>query len=77
MKKLNLSLITLSVLLNACSPEKPTTPPRDSIRIALGATPATLDPTLIQDLEANGVIDNLFAGLVDFNNSNQPIPGLA
>lgn len=77
MKKLNLSLITLSVLLNACSPEKPATPPRDSIRIALGATPATLDPTLIQDLEANGVIDNLFAGLVDFNNSNQPIPGLA
>ncbi len=64
--------------IGACSQQaQPATHPSDTIRIALGAAPGALDPTLIYDLEGKRVLDDLFAGLVDYDNSNHPIPGLA
>ncbi|MFN8769536.1 MAG: peptide ABC transporter substrate-binding protein [Neisseriaceae bacterium] len=39
--------------------------------------PPTLDPALAEDAYAFRVINDLFAGLVDWDQSNKPIPGMA
>lgn len=83
-----ISLFTLLASLGACSDknQQRTNSPATSvqtatdnnvIKIGLGSSPGSIDPTLIYDLEGKRVIDDLFAGLVDYDNSNNPIPGLA
>lgn len=83
-----ISLFTLLASLGACSDknQQQTNSPATSvqtvtdnnvIKIGLGSSPGSIDPTLIYDLEGKRVIDDLFAGLVDYDNSNNPIPGLA
>ncbi len=47
------------------------------INIDMGAEVATLDPQLVEDLQATRVANDLFEGLVTLNQSNDPIPGLA
>lgn len=50
----------------------------DVLRVALGNEPDTLDPQYINgDTAANRVAYDLFAGLMDFNQENEIIPGLA
>lgn len=47
------------------------------INIDMGAEVPTLDPQLVEDLNATRVANDLFEGLVTLNQSDDPIPGLA
>lgn len=69
--------LALSSLLNACSDKKHTTHPKDMLRIDIGAEIPTLDPQLVQDVPSARVAYDLFARLVDFDQKNNPIPGMA
>jgi oligopeptide transport system substrate-binding protein len=51
--------------------------PRDELRVDIGADPATLDPVLIDDSSSSRVANDLFAGLVAFNQKTQVVPDLA
>lgn len=50
---------------------------KNTLRVDIGMEPPTLDPALAEDLYAFRVINDLFAGLVDWDQSNRPIPGMA
>ena len=66
----------LLVLLCSCT-KSHESHPRDTLRVDLGSEPATLDPQLAEDISASRVLFDLFAGLVDFDQTNKVIPGLA
>jgi oligopeptide transport system substrate-binding protein len=51
--------------------------PRDLIRIDVGVEVPTLDPALSEDTTSTRIAYDLFAGLVDFDQSNNVIPGMA
>ena len=49
----------------------------NQLRVDVGAEVPSLDPQLADDWVAYRVVNDLFAGLVDFDQSNRPIPGMA
>jgi oligopeptide transport system substrate-binding protein len=49
----------------------------DTLRVDIGAEPPSLDPTLSEDTSSERVLFDLFAGLVDFDQANNVIPGMA
>jgi oligopeptide transport system substrate-binding protein len=51
--------------------------PKDLIRIDVGTEAPTLDPLLAEDTSSSRISYDLFAGLVDFDQKNQVIPGMA
>ena len=51
--------------------------PKDLIRVDVGSEAPTLDPILSEDTASTRITYDLFAGLVDFDQSNKIIPGLA
>ncbi len=77
--KLTLILIS-SGLLAACSKSADVdskTNSKNTLRVDIGAEVPTLDPALAEDGYTYRVINDLFAGLVDFDQANHPIPGMA
>lgn len=77
-----LALIIGSGTLVACSKsnhEQAQIKPQssDTINVDLGSDVPTIDPALTQDVTSARVIYDLFSPLVDFNQNNQPIPGIA
>lgn len=68
--------VTMSV---GCSKSDPTNAnhPKDTLRVDVGSETPTLDPTLAEDTASNRIMYDLFAGLVDFDQSNNVIPGMA
>ena len=50
---------------------------KDLFRIDVGSEAPSLDPTLAEDNASTRIMYDLFAGLVDFDQSNKIIPGLA
>lgn len=72
-----LFIIFCLILCGACTSKKSKNN-RDTIRIAIGNEPDTLDPQYTNDdTSSNRIIYDLFAGLMDFDQKNQVIPGLA
>ena len=51
--------------------------PHNMLRIALGGEAPTLDPQLREDIITTRVLYDLFGGLLDFNQQNVPIAGMA
>ena len=51
--------------------------PMDMLRQDVGSEPPTMDPVLSEDTYSRRVMNDLFAGLLDFDQQNNPIPGLA
>ncbi len=51
--------------------------PHNMLRIALGGEAPTLDPQLREDIITTRVMYDLFGGLLDFNQQNVPIAGMA
>lgn len=51
--------------------------PSDTLRVDICAEIPTFDPALADDWHTYRVINDLYAGLVDFDQANRPIPGLA
>lgn len=72
-------LFIFSVLICACSGNNSNKNlNKDVLRVALGNEPDTLDPHYSNnDMAANRVIYDLYAGLMDFDQKNRIIPGLA
>ena len=75
----------LSLALVACSNNNNSpaainyanTPVAHTLRVDIGAEIPTFDPALAEDGYTYRVVNDLFAGLVDFDQSNRPIPGMA
>ncbi|MBE3575309.1 MAG: peptide ABC transporter substrate-binding protein [Firmicutes bacterium] len=73
-----LLLVLLTGIALALSPSFPGLAQEVSVfRTALTAEPPTLDPALATDLTSLEVINELFDGLVQFNEKAAPVPGLA
>ena len=47
------------------------------IRIDIGSEVPTIDPTIAEDTASTRLAYDLFAGLVDFDQNNNVIPGMA
>lgn len=64
--------------LTGCN-DKTTTSSADktTINVDTGDDAPTIDPAMTQDTTSARVLYDLFAGLMDFDQKNQPIPGLA
>ncbi len=71
--------IAIAVCIAACGgcSKSPAKHPKDTIRIDVGSEVPTLDPTLAEDTSSTRVMYDLFAGLVDFDQHNTVIPGMA
>jgi oligopeptide transport system substrate-binding protein len=77
-----LTLLALSfglTELNACSKSTPVVQNQDktTINVDIGDDAPTIDPVMAQDTTSARVLYDLFAQLVDFDQSNNIIPGLA
>ena len=79
MKKNNLLLfgLLLSSAIVGCNNKTSTTPTQDTLRVDVGSEIPTFDPALAEDGYTFRVIADLFAGLVDFDQANRPISGMA
>ena len=78
MRTLLISLSCLGAGLSACSKSTPVANhPLDTLRIDVGSEAPTLDPALVDDAAAGRIINDLFSGLVDFDQQNNWIPGMA
>lgn len=80
MSKINVSLaITIAIALSACSNSQNNSvaAPRDKIRIDLGGDVATFDPQSLVDFYSFRVISDLDEGIIDMDQANRPIPGMA
>jgi oligopeptide transport system substrate-binding protein len=80
LKKVSSQLIRLLgfiILLCACSDNQSEKHPQDTLRIDVSSEAPTLDPQLQQDTSSARIAYDLFAGLVDFDQQNNPIPGMA
>lgn len=76
-KSLLFSLMLISTaLLGACSNHNQTRQ-KNTLRVDIGGEPSSLDPALAQEGTSFRVINDLFAGLLDFNQKDQPTPGMA
>ena len=74
-KKLFCMLIFGLISLNSCSQDKENS--KDTLLVDINAEPASLDPQKAEDAQEFRVTNDLFAGLVDYDQTNKPIPGLA
>ncbi len=72
-------IITIAISLNACSKSQNNSSPksRDKIQIDLGGDVATLDPQSLVDFYSFRVISDLDEGIIDMDQANRPIPGMA
>ena len=76
MKKLCL-LISAIALVTGCSKNQTSTDDKNTLLVDVNAEGSTLDPQRAENAEEFRVTNDLFAGLVDFDQTNKPIPGLA
>ncbi|MDD3265724.1 MAG: peptide ABC transporter substrate-binding protein [Burkholderiales bacterium] len=77
-KLLGLLILSAAVAyLPACSKKDSSTQNNNTIYVDNGDDAPTIDPAMSSDVTSARVIYDLFAGLVDFDQKNQPIPGLA
>ena len=76
----NLTLILISSsFLVACtkSASSVVAVNNNTLRVDIGSEIPTFDPALAEDGYTYRVINDLFAGLLDFDQANRPIPGMA
>lgn len=72
-----LAIFSILLFLNGCSDNSPEKHPQDTLRLDVSAEVPSLDPQLQQDTTSARISYDLFAGLVDFDQQNNPIPGMA
>lgn len=78
MKQKFLLCIIVALSIGACGIKQSSTPNKTStLRVDIGMEPPTLDPALAEDAYAFRVVNDLFGGLVDWDQSNRPIAGMA
>ena len=72
-----ISTLLMIAVLSGCAPKVKDGHPTDTLRIDVGSEAPTLDPTLAEDSVSHRISYDLFAGLVDFDQQNQVVPGMA
>jgi len=65
-------LLILSLALGACAPT-----PDQTLRLGLASAPVTLDPRFATDATSSRINRLLYARLVEFDDRQAPVPGLA
>lgn len=71
-------LILVTIFCCSCSKYNTTTKQDNNLlTIDVGSEAPTLDPQMTEDVSSSRVLFDLFAGLVDFDQQNKVIPGLA
>ena len=72
-------ILTMMVSLNisSCSKAQKKDVFHDELRIDIGYDPSGLDPQLINDASAARIANDLFEGLVSYDQANKVVPGLA
>lgn len=70
-------LIISCMLFSACSNKQEVSNDANTLRVDIGMEPPTLDPALAEDAYTFRVVNDLFAGLIDFDQTNKPIAGMA
>ena len=73
--RLILPLAILSTILVACQNSQ--AHPRDTLRIDIGGDVTTFDPQGMVDFYTFRVLSDLDEGLLDMDQANRPIPGMA
>lgn len=68
---------TSLLILGSCTKKDGSTSTENTLRVDVGTELPTFDPALAEDGNTYRVINDLFAGLVDFDQANRPIPGMA
>ncbi len=80
-RNLIIPALLAGLLLVSCSDNASTTNKsthsQNELRVDIGSEPPSLDPQLLADTSSARVTNDLFAGLVDFDQKNQVIAGLA
>ena len=66
-----------STTVSGASSDENNSHPKDMLRVDVGDEVPTLDPQIGQDTTSARISYDLFSGLVDFDQKNNPIPGLA
>lgn len=76
--KISTVIITVATLgiLSSCAKHTPENI-ADTLRVDIGNEISTLDPAKTEVAPDFRVVNDLFAGLIDWNQKNQPIPGMA
>lgn len=69
-------LVTLFASISACSEKKQQTA-RDTLHIDIGGDVTSFDPQSMVDSYSFRVLSDLYEGLVDMDQANRPIPGMA
>lgn len=69
-------LFTLFASISACTQKKPTLA-RDTLHLDIGGDVTSFDPQSMVDFYSFRVLSDLYEGLVDMDQANRPIPGMA
>lgn len=71
--------VVAAAALAGCAPDEPAVPgsPGATLRRGNGGDPGSLDPALAEDLHAFNVLADLYEGLLTFDASGSPAPGVA
>ena len=75
--KLFFASMAITLVLSSCGKTDSNSHPKDTLRVAINDEPPTLDPLLVDDISSARPILDLFSGLVDFDQANNPVPGMA
>lgn len=78
--KIKICLLTALVntlILTGCSNKSTSTADKDTLMVDVGAEGASIDPARAENGEEFRVVNDLFAGLIDFDQANRPVPGMA
>ena len=76
-RKLSYLLASLSLItLSACQP-KVSNHPQDTLRVDIGGDVTSFDPQKMVDSYTFRVLSDLDEGLIDMDQANRPIPGMA
>ncbi len=70
--RMRVLLVVAAWLLAACAPQQ-----SESLRFGLGSAPVTLDPRFVTDATSTRIARLLYRQLVEFDDAQQPVPGLA
>ena len=72
-----LTLLVTALMLTACSNKSSSVADKDTLMVDVGAEGASIDPARAENGQEFRVVNDLFAGLIDFDQANRPIPGMA
>ena len=73
----NFSIIATIMLLSGCTAKTTNDLKTNTLYVDIVNQPGTLDPALAEDWYSYRVVNDLFAGLMDFDQTNKPILGMA